>query len=197
MCLPNILSPVFMFAFIFHCRSFFPCWPLWFFIVSQPLWIFMFFFLQNSSLLFSITRSCSFSQITSKKTRLFCCFFFLKVRAAMRFLSKWNLELHFGCHTCWLNYFTLVCLWCGRTVGRAGGRCTVTWLTEKELERVTGNKRDEFCRKKNMKIQSGGETMRNASGKQGENERQWKIKANMNTRNKIFGNHIRQFPHKK
>ena len=28
-----------------------------------------------------------------------------------------NLELHFGCHTCWLSYFTLVCLWCGRTVG--------------------------------------------------------------------------------
>ena len=35
-----------------------------------------------------------------------------------------NLELHLGCHTCWLSYFTLVCLWCGRTVGR----CTVTWL---------------------------------------------------------------------
>ena len=49
---------------------------------------------------------------------------------------------------------------------------TLTWLTEKELERVTGNKTDEFCRKKNMKIQSGGEKMRNASGPQGENERQ-------------------------
>ena len=33
-----------------------------------------------------------------------------------------NLELHFGCHTCWLSYFTLVCLWCGQTVSRAGGR---------------------------------------------------------------------------
>ena len=22
-----------------------------------------------------------------------------------------NLELHLGCHTCWLSYFTLVCLW--------------------------------------------------------------------------------------
>ena len=63
MCLPNILSPVFMFAFIFHCRSFSPCWPLAFLIVSQPLWIFMFFFLQNSSPLFSITRSSSFSVI--------------------------------------------------------------------------------------------------------------------------------------
>ena len=45
-------------------------------------------FLCNSSLLCSITRSSTFSQITSKKTRLRCCFFFLKVRAAMRFLSK-------------------------------------------------------------------------------------------------------------
>ena len=48
----------------------------------------------------------------------------------------------------------------------------LTWITEKELERVIENKRDEFCRKKNMKIQSGCETMRNASGKQGENEQQ-------------------------
>ena len=62
MCLRSVLSPVF-FAFIFHCRSFSPCWPLAFLIVSQPLWIFMFFFLQNSSLLFSITRSSSFSVI--------------------------------------------------------------------------------------------------------------------------------------
>ena len=61
MCLPNILSPVFMFAFIFYCRSFSPCWPLAFLVDSQSLWIFMFFFLQNSSLLFSITRSSSFS----------------------------------------------------------------------------------------------------------------------------------------
>ena len=49
---------------------------------------------------------------------------------------------------------------------------TLTWVTEKEPERVIENKRDEFCRKKNMKIQSGCETMRNASGQQGENERQ-------------------------
>ena len=62
---------------------------------------------------------------------------------------------------------------------------TLTWIAEKELERVTENKKDEFCREKNKKIQSGGETMRNASGQQGENERQWKIKANMNTGDKI------------
>ena len=38
---------------------------------------------------------------------------------------------------------------------------TLTWITaEKELERVTENKGDEFRRKKNMEIQSGGEKMR-------------------------------------
>ena len=39
-----------------------------------------------------------------------------------------NLELHLGYHTCWLSYFTLVYLWCGRTIGRAVCRCTVKWL---------------------------------------------------------------------
>ena len=62
-CAYPILSPVFMFAFIFHCRSFSPCWPLAFLIVSPPLWIFLFFSLQNSSFLFSVTRSSSFSAI--------------------------------------------------------------------------------------------------------------------------------------
>ena len=54
----------------------------------------------------------------------------------------------------------------------------------------------EFCRKKNMKIQSGREKMRNASGQQGVNEGQRKIKANTNTGNKILGKHIQQFLHK-
>ena len=49
---------------------------------------------------------------------------------------------------------------------------TLTSITEKELERSTENKGDEFCSKKNMKIQSGGEKMRNDSDQQGENERQ-------------------------
>ena len=63
MCLSNILFPVFMFAFIFHFRSFSPRWPLVFLIFSPPLWISMFFFLRNSSPLFSVTRSSSFSVI--------------------------------------------------------------------------------------------------------------------------------------
>ena len=48
----------------------------------------------------------------------------------------------------------------------------LTWITEQELERVIANKGDDFRRNKNMEIQSGGEKMRNASGQQGENERQ-------------------------
>ena len=63
MCWPNILFPVFTFTFIFYRRSFSPCWPLAFLIFSPPLWIFMFFSLRNSSPLFSITRSSSFSVI--------------------------------------------------------------------------------------------------------------------------------------
>ena len=49
---------------------------------------------------------------------------------------------------------------------------TLTWITERELERVIKNKGDEFRRKKNVEIQSGVEKMRNVSGQQGENERQ-------------------------
>ena len=44
---------------------------------------------------------------------------------------------------------------------------SITWITEKELERVIENKGDEFRREKNMEIQSGGEKMRNASAQQG------------------------------
>ena len=81
MCLPNILYPVFMFALIFHCRSFSPCWPLAFFIFSPPLWMSMFFFQRNSSPLFSITHSSSSSVIhvslniknNTEKDTLFCC----------------------------------------------------------------------------------------------------------------------------
>ena len=32
-----------------------------------------------------------------------------------------NLELHLGCHACWLSYFTWLCLWCGWTVRRSVG----------------------------------------------------------------------------
>ena len=113
----------------FHCRLFSPCWPLAFLIFSPPLWISMFFFLRNSSPLFSITRSSSFSVIhvsvniknNAEKDTTLLLFFFSKGGHVISFqVEPW---VAFGRHTCWLSYFTLVCLWCGRTVGR-----TVTWL---------------------------------------------------------------------
>ena len=41
---------------------------------------------------------------------------------------------------------------------------TLRWITEKELERFIENKGDEFRRKKDMEIQSGGKKMRDAGG---------------------------------
>ena len=139
MCSPNILFPVFMFAFIFHCCSFSPCWPLAFLIVSQPLWIFMFFFLQNSSLLFSITRSSSFSVIhvsvniknnVEKDTTLLL--FFLSKSPGSHVISfqkkPW---VAFGLPDLLteLFYIGMPVVWTdSRVVSRSVGRCTVTWL---------------------------------------------------------------------
>ena len=86
----------------------------------------MFFFLQNSSLLFSITRSSSFSVIhvsvniknnVEKDTTLL--FFFLKVRAAMPFFS-----VAFGSPYVLIELFDIgmpVVRTDGRSVGRAVG----------------------------------------------------------------------------
>ena len=38
-----------------------------------------------------------------------------------------NLQLHLGCHTCGLSYFTLV--YARGADGRSLGRCTVTWFS--------------------------------------------------------------------
>ena len=40
---------------------------------------------------------------------------------------------------------------------------TLAWITEKQQERVIENKGDEFRRKKNVEIESGGKKMRNSS----------------------------------
>ena len=131
MCLPNILSPVFMFAFIFHCRSFSPCWPLAFLIVSQPLWIFMFFFLQNSSLLFSITRSFSvihesvnIKNNVEKDTTLLS-FFLSKSPGGNAISFEIKPWLAFGLPFLLIELFYIgmpVVRTDGRTDGRAGGR---------------------------------------------------------------------------
>ena len=63
MCLLNTLSPVFMFAFIFHCRSFSLWWPLAFSLSHSRFECSCFSCYKNSSAFFSITRSNSFSVI--------------------------------------------------------------------------------------------------------------------------------------
>ena len=135
MCLPNILSPVFMFAFIFHCRSFSPCWSLAFLIFSPPLWISMFFFLRNSSPLFSITRSSSFSVIhvsvniknNAEKDTTLLLFFLSKSPGGHVISFQIKPWVAFG-----FPYLLIELFYIGmpvvRTDGRSIARCTVTWL---------------------------------------------------------------------
>ena len=98
-----------------------PSWPLAFLIVSPPLWIFMFFFLQNSSLLFSITRSSSFSVIhvsinikynVEKDTTLLVFLSFLKSRRPCDFvafrLPYLLIELFYiGIPVVWTDFWTV------------------------------------------------------------------------------------------
>ena len=101
-----------------------PSWPLTFLIVPPPLWTFMFFFLQNSSLLFSITRSSSFSVIhasvnfksnVEKDTTLLFFLSFLKSRRPYLLIELF----YIGMPVVWTDSWT---------VDRSVGRCTVTWL---------------------------------------------------------------------
>ena len=118
-------------GFYFHCRSFSPCWPLVFLIFSQPLWISMFFFLRNSSRLFSITCSSAFSVIhvsvyiknNAEKDKSLLLFFPSKSPISFQ-IKPW---VAFG-----LPYMLIELYYIGmpvvRTDGRSLARCTVTWL---------------------------------------------------------------------
>ena len=99
----------------------------------------MFFFQRNLSPLFSVTRSSSFTVIhvsvniknnVEKYTTLL--FFSLSKSPGGHSMSfQINLELHLGCHTCWLSYFILVCLSCRRTGGRVDLRSRdyqISWM---------------------------------------------------------------------
>ena len=96
--------------------------------------IFRFFFQRNSSPLFSITRSSSFSvihvsvNITNNVEKDTTLFFFSLWKSGRPWDFLPNKTLSFiWFHTCWLSYLILVCLCAdGRAVGRSGGR-TVTW----------------------------------------------------------------------
>ena len=55
------------------------------------------------------------------------CFPFSSLLFGFAISRQNNFEMYLGCHTFWLSYFTLVCLWCGRRGGRVGWR-TLTSL---------------------------------------------------------------------
>ena len=135
MCLPNILFPVFMFAFIFHCRSFSSCWLLAFLIFSPPLWFSMFFLLRNSSPLFSITRNSSFPVIhvgvniknNAEKDTTLSLFFLSKSPGGHVISFQIKPWVAFG-----LPYLLIELFYNGRPVVRtiAGSlaQYTITWL---------------------------------------------------------------------
>ena len=129
MCLPNILSPVLIFAFVFHCRSFSPCGPLAFLILSPPLWSFMFFFLQHSSLVFSVTHSSSFSVIhvsvnienNVEKDETLLLFFLSKSPGGHSISFQIKPWVAFRLPYLMVELFYIGILWCGWPLGRSGG----------------------------------------------------------------------------
>ena len=138
MCLPNILFSVLMFAFIFHCRSSSPCWPLAFLIFSPPLWISVFFFLRYSSPLFSITRCGSFFVIhvgvniqnNAEKYTTLLLFFLSKSPGGHVISFQIKPWVAFGLPYLLIELFLhwYSCGPDGRSGGRSVGRCTVSWL---------------------------------------------------------------------
>ena len=98
------------------------------------------FFLQNSSLLFSITRSSSFSVIhvsvniknnIEKDTTLLLLFFLSKSQGGHAISFQIKPWVAFGLpylHVDWVIWHWYAWVADGRSLGRAGGRCTVTWL---------------------------------------------------------------------
>ena len=55
------------------------------------------------------------------------CLFFTRRGWLCDFPPK-KTRVAFGLPYCWLSYFTLVCLWCGRTVGRVYGHVITNFL---------------------------------------------------------------------
>ena len=138
MCLPNIVLPVFMFAFIFHCR-------VWchFHLAGRQHSLFSrrralnfhVFLLRNSSPLFSITRFSSFSVIhvsvniknDAEKDTTLSLFFLFKSPDGHVISFQIEPWVAFGLPYLLIELF-YISMPVVRTDGRAGGRWTVTWL---------------------------------------------------------------------
>ena len=139
MCLPNILSPVFMFAFIFHCRSFSLWWPLAFSLSHSRFECSCFSSYKIRPLFFSITRSNSFSVIhvsvniknnaEKDTTLLLFKFSFLLSGQLYDFFPNKTLScISVAIPVDWIILHRYTCGADGLSGGRLVGRCTVMWL---------------------------------------------------------------------
>ena len=108
-----------------------PCWPRAFLIFSPPLWISMFFFLRNSSPLFSIAHSSSFSVVhvsvniknNGEKDTTLLLFFLSKSPGGHVISLQIKPWVAFG-----LPHLLMELFYIGMPMVQTGGRCTVTWL---------------------------------------------------------------------
>ena len=85
--------------------------------------------------------------------------------------TQMQLKVLFGRQSRPQGAFSWLWRWCGKSQGKAPwglgcleGNRMVARTFKKEKQQQSRVLFDEFRRKKNMKIQSGGERMRNASG---------------------------------
>ena len=123
-CAYAILSPVFMFAFIFSAAHFHLAGHYHFslshgcfeFSCLSPYQIHLFCFQSLTLAVSQLSTWVETSKITSKKTQLCCCFFFLKVRVLMRFFPNKTLS-SFG-----LPYLLMELFYIGMTVVQTDGR---------------------------------------------------------------------------
>ena len=148
-CVPKkILLLVFLFAFFFLPHSFSPCWALaflifflLFFLSLLPFFSLSFASLSHTTFTFSLSLWVDmtinvaeyFKQPRYRNNfRFSLCLYWLFYGLCFTRhgwpcdFSPKNLELHLGCHTCWLSYFTLACLWCGRKDGWTYGHVTTS-----------------------------------------------------------------------
>ena len=125
----DFFFPVFMFAFIFFTAAYFHLAGRQHFSFSHGTAAMKFSGFSSKEIrllcfesptlalsLLSNPRECNHQKKRRKRYDFVVVFFSLKVRAAILFPAK-NTSICLWFRTCQLSYFTLVYLWCGRTVG--------------------------------------------------------------------------------
>ena len=105
------------------CRSFSP----WALLACRLLSLFLCLSLSLYSIYVDMTINLSLTLKTTRIQKQFPLSVFVfasQDEGGYAFSRQNNLELHLGSNTCWVSYFTFVCLWCRWTAdgGRAYGQ---------------------------------------------------------------------------